>query len=86
MPKQLKEPQPCDRLTTCEDLYAITADWQAWIPVCQTSTRSQPNVGTPNLAVADKTKRRVGNLEVQISAKAIVKTEITEEAKSLTKN
>ena len=31
------------------------------------------------MAIADKTKRRIGNLEVQISADAVVKTEITEE-------
>ena len=31
------------------------------------------------MAIADKTKRRIGNLEVQISADTIVKTEITKE-------
>ena len=36
---------------------------------------NQPNSGIPNSVIT----RRIGNLEVQISAEAIVKTEITEE-------
>ena len=42
---------------------------------------NQPNSGIPNSATTGETTRRMGNLEVQISADAIVKTEITRGAR-----